>query len=150
VGTRLLAALAAFLLMAGFVTACGGDDDDDDAASEEDVEETTEETDPPYDDAAMSGATLAFCEDWISSDDEEILIEDVQASADLALAAVSELPTDVGEATQAAADFAQSVVDNDDGDGIASPDELQAALDAFPAFEEGIPLIDEHCAPAQG
>lgn len=36
----------------------------------------------------------------------------------------------------------------DDDDGVASPAELQAALDAFPAFMEGSPLIDEHCAPA--
>lgn len=146
-GKRLLAALAAFVLMAGFVTACGGDDDDDEVAAD-DTEGTTEDTDPPADDPAMSGATLAFCEDWNGSDDEEVLIEDVQVSADLAVAALSELPTDVGEATQVAADLAQYVVDNDDGDGVASPAELQAALDAFPAFMEGSPLIDEHCAPA--
>ena len=106
-------------------------------------------TDPPYDDAAMSGNQLAFCRDWNEPEGAEVTIEDVQHSIDLASATQSEMPIDVADAIQVALDLATYVVENDDGDGIASTDELVAALEATPGFEAASGVIDGHCAAAE-
>ena len=61
---RLLVTFAALSVCIG-LTACGDDDDDATASGADTAEQTTTEaTDPPFDEPAMSGATLAFCEDW--------------------------------------------------------------------------------------
>lgn len=151
---KLLTALAALTLLTGFV-ACGDDDDDDDAVSVQDSGDEADADavdddmadDEAADDDGVSGPTAAFCADWDeTSSGEDTPVDDVQTSHDLAVSAQEEVPSqEVADALQLLVDFSQYVLDNDDGDGVITTAELQAAAEQFPTFEDAAGVVNEFC-----
>jgi hypothetical protein len=97
-----------------------------------------------------SRSKAAFCADFNSSDGGDTPIEEVQASLDLAAAAQAEATTpEGGDALQALVDFAQYAIDNDDGDGVITDAETQAAAEAFPTIEDAIAVVTEGCSTSR-
>jgi len=149
--------LAALLLFAP-LAACGGDDDDDASASASAVEddagaddggdEAEGEVEPEQ--AEVDDAVAAFCEDFNSSEGGDTPVEEVEASRDLALAAQTGAETQEGmDALQLLADFAQHVIDNDDGDGVITDAETSAAAAEFPTLEDAIAVVTEGCSTSR-
>jgi hypothetical protein len=143
VGKRWIAALTACVLLFG-VTACGGDDDDD-VADEATTEETDETVAPEQVEADETKA--AFCADLNDPSEGDEPIEDLEASRDLAIRSQTVTETqEQFDATQLLVDFANHLIDNDDGDGVVTGEEVSAALEAFPTIEDGIAVASEWCA----
>jgi hypothetical protein len=143
VGKRLTAALAAALLLFA-LAACGGDDDDDDVA----VDDTEEASDEGAEEQAeVDEAKAAFCADLDDDTADEHPLADVVASRDLALAAQTAADTEEQiDALQAMADFADAVIEGDDGDEVVTPEEVQAAVEERPTIEDAIAVATDFCA----
>jgi len=164
---RLLTALFALALLTGFA-ACGDDDDDDVDAAEESLEDTEDDAasedsggeesgdDASMDDETAEGSDAAegasnptdeFCADFNESEGGDTSVEEVQASLELLLAAQADAADqEVVDAMQLLADFTQYALDNDDGDGVITDAEVQAAAEQFPTFEDAIQVVATYCA----
>jgi hypothetical protein len=140
VGKRLITALAVLLLLAGFVSACGDDDDDDVAASDDTSEETT-------DDAVDGGEPITdFCADFNSPDDGDTPIDEVQTSIDTARAAQAETDdAEFGDAIGVLVEVLESAIDADDGDGVITQAEGEAALSSVDGAQDAAQVVSEGC-----
>lgn len=128
---RVLTAVALLTLLTGFLSACGDDDD---------AEETADDS---------SSAQDEFCADFNEGGGGDQAIETVQTSLDLAVAAQEDARTEEGaEAVGVLVEFAEYVIDNDDGDGIVTDAEVQAAVPEIEGIEDALALVTERCAPA--
>jgi hypothetical protein len=126
--------MAALLILTTLV-ACGGDDDDERDA----VEALTDDSMGP------------FCADFTASDDSaDTPIDEVQDSVDLATAASDEMigNTEATDAFIVLIALGRYVIDNDDGDGVATEAEVQAAVEEFgtAAIEDATAVVTDLCA----
>jgi hypothetical protein len=98
------------------------------------------------------GAVATFCADFNDADGGDTPIDEVQASLDRAAAAQAEIGSgEQADALQLLIDFTQQVMDSDDGDGVITDAETQAAVPDYPTIEDAIAVLGELCgAPAAG
>lgn len=161
---RLLGALFALFFLLGFTAACGDDEDDggNDAAEEIDSgdegseEEPSDEEGAPEDEEAtddgeasdIGPATEAFCIEFNEeSDEEDTPVEEIEASIERAGAAQAEIADqEVVDAIQALGEFGRYLVDNDDGDGIVTQAETEAAAAEFPDLGASVQVITAFCS----
>jgi len=154
---RVLVALCALTLLTGFVAGCG-DDDDDDLTVEEESGESDESADVAEDEAmdqvaegsdAAEGAsnpTDEFCAEFMEDSGGDTPIEDVEGSIERASAAQADAADqEVIDALQVLIDVSRYAIENDDGDGVITDAEVQAAAEAFPTLEDAIAVVNTYC-----
>lgn len=148
---RLLSALALLALLTGFVAACGDDDGGGAVASDDDAEEAVDEgaeDEGAEEQAEVDDALAAFCADLNEPDDgSDQPIANIEAKRDLASAAQTAVETpEESDALQLIVDFAQYVIDNDDGDGVITSAEAEAAFPEFPTIEDAFGVLTQTCS----